>query len=153
MFPPRRLEPAFESSISYNIGTLYMYSHAAAPLTDMLAAWVKSVQTGPRLAPWDQDPINKRVLAAGLRRHPRDKRLALTFNGRLAMGVLPMLQFTTSFTYFIHRERRESVGSFAYALHAIFGHGKRNAAHGRVSSSAPFTRAHSLRQARTSCAS
>ena len=56
--------------------------------------------------------------------HPTDPSLVSIFGGRLAMGVLPMLQFTTSFTYFIHRARRESLGCRPYALHAIFAHGK-----------------------------
>lgn len=40
------------------------------------------------------------------------------------MGVLPMLQFTNSFTYFIHRNRRQSLGAAPYCLHVIFAHGK-----------------------------
>ena len=47
-----------------------------------------------------------------------------TFERTLSLGILPMLQFTTAFTYFIHRERRESLGVPPYSLHAIFAHGK-----------------------------
>ena len=50
--------------------------------------------------------------------------LAEVFRRNLTMGVLPMLQFATSFTYFVHRRRRESLGARAYSLHAIFSHGK-----------------------------
>jgi hypothetical protein len=161
----------------------------------------KDGRTLPGLSPWDQDPINKRVLAKGMQTHPKDPLLALVFNRRLGMGVLPMLQaspspygqlfcftgfllimqqpilprfccggpvvlptegpahpaarmrrtlaspapssapacpsvhhdpfpspptpqFTTSFTFYVQRERRLAVSSFAYSLHAIFAHGK-----------------------------
>jgi hypothetical protein len=40
------------------------------------------------------------------------------------MGVLPMLQFTTSFTYHMFSRRREALGARPYCLHAIFAHGK-----------------------------
>jgi len=36
----------------------------------------------------------------------------------------PCPQFTTSFTFYIHRERRLALSSFGYSLHAIFSHGK-----------------------------
>jgi hypothetical protein len=61
-------------------------------------AWAESVKLDKNgrplrgLSPWDQDPINKRVLARGMQTHPKDPLLALVFNRRLAMGVLPMLQ-------------------------------------------------------------
>ena len=64
----------------------------------------------PKLAIWDQEPINKLVLQRGLRKDSSDTRLARVDSNRLSMGILPMLQFTTSFTYFIHRARRESLG-------------------------------------------
>jgi len=55
---------------------------------------------------------------------PLDRQLVRTFERTLSLGILPMLQFTTAFTYFIHRERRESLGVPPYSLHAIFAHGK-----------------------------
>ena len=40
------------------------------------------------------------------------------------MGVLPMLQFTTAFTYNMFRNRREQLrANPPYCLHAIFAHG------------------------------
>jgi len=39
------------------------------------------------------------------------------------MGVLPMLQFTTSYTYFMQSRRREAARVRPYCLHAIFAHG------------------------------
>ena len=35
-----------------------------------------------------------------------------------------MLQFTTSFTYFMLGKRRQELGAQAYCVHAIFAHGK-----------------------------
>ena len=98
-------------------------------LASLFEAWVGAVRDDEHkgaggLSVWDQAPINDRVLKRGMGRHPTDPSLVSIFGGRLAMGVLPMLQFTTSFTYFIHRARRESVGCRPYALHAIFAHGK-----------------------------
>lgn len=77
------------------------------------------------LAAWDQEPINKQVLQVQLRHDDVDRRLVRVDGGRLVMGVLPMLQFTTSFTYFMHKKRREMIGAAPpYCLHAIFAHGK-----------------------------
>ena len=137
------LEDAYDSSISYNIGVIYMYAgshhqrtgagannaNANASLASLFEAWVGAVRDDEHkgaggLSVWDQAPINDRVLKRGMGRHPTDPALVSIFGGRLAMGVLPMLQFTTSFTYFIHRARRESLGCRPYALHAIFAHGK-----------------------------
>ena len=136
------LEDAYDSSISYNIGVIYMYAgsnhqrtgaganpNANASLASLFEAWVGAVRDDEHkgaggLSVWDQAPINDRVLKRGMGRHPTDPSLVSIFGGRLAMGVLPMLQFTTSFTYFIHRARRESLGCRPYALHAIFAHGK-----------------------------
>ena len=39
------------------------------------------------------------------------------------MGVLPMLQFTTSFTFFIKADLRAHYGARPYSLHAIYSHG------------------------------
>ena len=76
------------------------------------------------LSVWDQAPINDRVLKRGMGRHPTDPSLVSIFGGRLAMGVLPMLQFTTAFTYNMFRRRRASLGvAPPYCLHAIFAHG------------------------------
>jgi len=126
------LEPAYESSISYNIGVIWFCAHALGPLDEMLGRWVVAVggasssssssrsggggggrmkpqthgrrlqwangqsssssssssnggwfgrrllwgNNQPKLAVWDQEPINKQVLQRGLRRDPNDKRLA-----------------------------------------------------------------------------
>ena len=42
---------------------------------------------------------------------------------RLGMGVLPMLQFATAYTYFIQSDLRESLRAQPYSLHAIYSHG------------------------------
>ncbi len=126
------LEPGFASSISYNIGVVYIYSHALARAVPMMRAWVAAVGgeaagASPRLAAWDQEPINKQVLQRGMRPHERDGRLVRVLGagaGGLAMGVLPMLQFTTAFSYFLLHGRREALGARPYCLHAIFAHGK-----------------------------
>ena len=76
------------------------------------------------VAAWDQGPINEVVLREGLERHATDPRLIATFGGRLAMGVLPMLQFTTAFTYFVHQGMRERLAARPFSLHAIYSHGK-----------------------------
>jgi hypothetical protein len=79
---------------------------------------------GAKLASWDQEPINKLVLQRGLTPDPRDRRLVRVDGGRLVMGVLPMLQFTTAFTYNMFRSRRAALGvASPYCLHAIFAHG------------------------------
>lgn len=97
--------------------------------------------TSGGLAAWDQGPINKFVLHG--RSHPHDRALVLIDRAlpspsehhaatdrhshgprvRLAMGVLPMLQFATAFTYFIKADRRMSLGARPYSLHAIYSHG------------------------------
>jgi hypothetical protein len=138
------LEPGFESSISYNIGVIWFAEHAMRELEAMLGRWVVAVGGGAangggngngggdagasgkrtKLASWDQEPINKAVLQVGLRPDPKDRRLVRVDSGRLAMGVLPMLQFTTSFTYHMFSRRREALGARPYCLHAIFAHGK-----------------------------
>lgn len=94
------------------------------------------------LARWDQGPINTFVLHG--RRHPQDPLLVLIdkpltskndgpFAGldrkwrgprvRVGMGVLPMLQFTTAYTYFIQAPLREHTRAKPYSLHAIYTHG------------------------------
>lgn len=130
------LEPGFESSISYNIGVILFCDHALLQLESMVERWVVAVGgVGSRgglfgrggranLAVWDQEPINKQVLQVGLSPDARDRRLVRVDSGRVAMGVLPMLQFTTSFTYHSQRRRRESLRARPYCLHAIFAHGK-----------------------------
>jgi len=137
------LEPGYDSAISYNIGVIWFCAHALEGLEGMVERFMISVggeggsvldQNGKlrkkkvranQLASWDQDPINKEVLQKGLRHDPEDHRLVRVDRGRLAMGVLPMLQFTTSFTYYMHRKRREMIGAAPpYCLHAIFAHGK-----------------------------
>ena len=154
------LENAFDNKISYNIGVLFMYRHAAAQLEGLMGAWARAVveepgqgpqqgakqrgkQKGrsppprsswwggapgkagaPALAAWDQDPINKLVIQRGMVVDPLDRQLVRTFDHTLSLGILPMLQFTTAFTYFIHRDRRESLGVPPFSLHAIFAHGK-----------------------------
>ena len=52
-----------------------------------------------------------------LDRHWREPR------GRLGMGVLPMLLFCTSYTYFIQAELRATTGAQPYSLHAIYSLG------------------------------
>ncbi|KAL1496694.1 hypothetical protein AB1Y20_014288 [Prymnesium parvum] len=42
----------------------------------------------------------------------------------VSLGVLPMLQFATSFTYFMFRRRAQELGARPYCIHAIFAHGK-----------------------------
>ena len=39
------------------------------------------------------------------------------------MGVLPMLQFTTAYTYYIQAALRQHSGSTPFSLHAIYSHG------------------------------
>ena len=93
------------------------------------------------LARWDQGPINSFVLRGA--RHPHDHALVLLDKAlpraddvyaaldrqgsgprvRLGMGVLPMLQFTTAFTYFIQAALREHAGARPFSLHAIYSHG------------------------------
>ena len=93
------------------------------------------------LARWDQGPINSFVLRG--RAHPLDNSLVLLDKAlphaddvyaaldrqgdgprvRLGMGVLPMLQFTTAFTYFIQAALREHSGARPFSLHAIYSHG------------------------------
>ena len=138
------LEPGFESSISYNIGVILFCRHALRQLEDMVGRWVLAVggvyddETSSRpassrlfgrahrpvLAAWDQEPINKQVLQVGLAPDGSDRRLVRVDRGRIAMGVLPMLQFTTAFTYHAQRRRRDSLRARPYCLHAIFAHGK-----------------------------
>ena len=126
------LEPGYESSISYNIGVILFLSHALQKHEEMIGRWVVSVggdsssshSRRGELASWDQEPINKKVLQVGLRSDAEDRRLVRVDSGRLAMGVLPMLQFTTAFTYFMHGKRRESLRARPYCVHAIFAHGK-----------------------------
>ena len=130
------LEPGYESSISYNIGVIYFFRHALRLHEAMITRWVSAVggsggvkagggkAGGKKLATWDQEPINKQVLQVGLSRDAQDPRLVRVDSGKLVMGVLPMLQFTTSFTYYMHRKRRESLRARPYCLHAIFAHGK-----------------------------
>ena len=80
---------------------------------------------GGKLAAWDQEPINKQVLQQGLAPDLHDRRLVRVDRGRLVMGVLPMLQFTTAFTYHMFHRRRADLGvAPPYCLHAIFAHGK-----------------------------
>ena len=145
-FVELELEPGFESSISYNIGVILFCDHALRHLEAMITRWVAAVGgsggggsggggrkgKGPKLAVWDQDPINKQVLQVGLRPDAADKRLVRVDSGRVAMGVLPMLQFTTSFTYYMQRKRRESLRARPYCLHAIFAHGKVSAEWGPI---------------------
>lgn len=139
------LEPGYESAISYNIGVMWFGAHALAALEGMVERFSVAVGGGApasaagavrggramrptHLASWDQEPINKQVLQVQLRHDDQDRRLVRVDRGRVAMGVLPMLQFTTSFTYFMHRKRREMVGAAPpYCLHAIFAHGKETA--------------------------
>ena len=95
------------------------------------------------LARWDQGPINTRVLRGG--RHPEDRVLVLIDRAlpvagdpfadaagrraargprvRLGMGVLPMLQFSNAYTYYIQADLRESLRVRPYSLHAIYSHG------------------------------
>ena len=80
-----------------------------------------------RLVSWDQKPIDS-VLQRGWRPHAHDEKLALVFHGQLALGVFPMLQFTTAFTYFVSRpqlERGHPVLARAppILIHSIFTHG------------------------------
>ena len=146
------LEDAYANKISYNIGVLFMYRHAAARLELLMGAWASAVvdepgqgaqrwggkqrgkQMGrsppprsswwggaprkPALAAWDQEPINKLVIQRGMVVDPQDRLLVSTFERTLSLGILPMLQFTTAFTYFIHRDRRESLGVPPYSPHA-----------------------------------
>ena len=64
------------------------------------------------------------MLQRGLRHDSNDARLVRVDQGRLAMGVLPMLQFTTSFTYYMQQKRRESLRARPYCLHVSFVHCK-----------------------------
>jgi len=89
------------------------------------------------LAGWDQGPINTRVLQRVVT-HPKDRQLALLTPQlpagspsaaaprrlSVSMGVLPMLQFATAFTYYIQGDLSRSIGARPYSLHAIYLHGK-----------------------------
>ena len=115
---------------SINIGVLYAYPHANRSVGALIRAWsaavVESSERGG-LAQWDQGPINQRVLRPGLNAHAADASLAVVGRGRAheaALGILPMLQFSTAFTYFIHAVMRARAGAAAFSLHAIFSHGK-----------------------------
>ena len=115
---------------SINIGVLYAYPHANRSVGALIRAWsaavVESSERGG-LAQWDQGPINQRVLRPGLNAHAADASLAVVGRGRAheaALGILPMLQFSTAFTYFIHAAMRARAGAAAFSLHAIFSHGK-----------------------------
>ena len=93
------------------------------------------------MSSWDQGPINTMVLRGN--KHPKDWSLVLIdrplpppgdeyaslnrrWSGprvRLGMGVLPMLQFATAYTYFIQAGLRSFAGAKPYSLHAIYSHG------------------------------
>jgi hypothetical protein len=123
--PELGLEDAMWAQISFNIGILFLYAHAHGTHGPFLDAWVQSVSVDKEgkplrtLAPWDQEPINRVIKhrgTAGVRgshfaAHATDRRLARVWGGRLVMGVLPMLQFTTSFTFFIQRPHRDELGA------------------------------------------
>ena len=82
------------------------------------SSWWGGAPRKPALAAWDQEPINKLVIQRGMVVDPQDRLLVSTFERTLSLGILPMLQFTTAFTYFIHRDRRESLGVPPYSPHA-----------------------------------
>ena len=110
---------------SLNIGVIFFYKHALRQCEQMIAKWAAVVvdPASGKLSTWDQDPINKHVLQR-TRGHGSDSKLLFLHEFSLSMGVLPMLQFTTSFTYFMLRKRRADLGAVAYCVHAIFAHGK-----------------------------
>eukprot|EP00966_Prymnesium_polylepis_P296855 6858067-Prymnesium_polylepis.2 len=120
------LEHGFNSAYpSLNIGVIFFYAHALPALGALVGAFARSVESPDgTLSGWDQEPINDQVLHAGMRTSPDDRKLVRVFGGRLQLGVLPMLQFATSFTYFMLRRRAAALGARAYCVHAIFAHGK-----------------------------
>ena len=73
-----------------------------------------------------------KVLRPGIVPDEQDSYLASVYGGTTRIGVLPMLQFCTAFTYFIHRSEAAALDAAHAArtaaapisLHAIFSHGK-----------------------------
>jgi hypothetical protein len=118
---------------SYNVGIVMLFASRAAQrdaLAQMLVRWTEATVTSPpharkvKVDSWAQGPINMRVLRRGLRRDEVDPHLGCVFDGRLTLGVLPSLQFTTALTYFSFAPRRAELGVAAFCLHAIFSHGR-----------------------------
>ena len=108
---------------SINIGVFFAYADANASVGALVERWAEAVvdpSTSDGMAAWDQGPINSRVLRPGMGRGgceqagpgsarggwcarpgmPGDSALA-TVHG-VGLGILPMLQFTTAFTYYVH---------------------------------------------------
>ena len=113
------LEGATENAYpSLNIGVIFFYRHALPALSSLLAAFSRSVERSDgSLAQWDQEPINQAVLQPRRRTSPFDRQLVLVHGGRLSLGVLPMLQFTTAFTYFMLKRRAHELGARPYCIH------------------------------------
>ena len=110
---------------SVNIGVLFAYASANRSVAALIGAWADAVvdaTSATGLAAWDQGPINTRVLRPSMRPVPEDRALVRVHG--VGLGILPMLQFTTAFTYFIHAATRARVAAAPFSLHAIFSHGK-----------------------------
>ena len=128
--------PTFQTP-SYNVGIVMLYSGGGrassaqpAAMGAMLRAWTTACITSApgahkvKLDGWAQGPINTKVLRPGLTRDPADTLLARIYSGRLALGVLPSLQFTTALTYFAFEPRRRELRLDMFCVHAIFSHGR-----------------------------
>ena len=109
---------------SINIGVLFAYAGANRSVATLISAWADAVvdTTSGSLVTWDQGPINTKVLRPLMRPLPEDTKLVRVHGAGL--GILPMLQFTTAFTYYIHAATRTRVAAAPFSLHAIFSHGK-----------------------------
>ena len=109
---------------SINIGVLFAYAAANQSVATLIGAWADAVvdEGSGDLAKWDQGPINTKVLRPWMRALPEDAKLGRVHG--VGLGILPMLQFTTAFTYYIHAETRARAAAPPFSLHAIFSHGK-----------------------------
>ena len=135
-------------SLNTGIVVLRASTAANATLRAMLEAWAsathhsdkqsqpKSVKTRCEqkrigngasfcVTTWSQGPINDLVLKrGGGPRLEADQRLAKVWGGRVVLGVLPGLQFTTALSYFVVARRGAASKAPVICVHAIFSHGR-----------------------------
>ena len=119
------LDVMFSAKVSsINIGVLFAYAGANRSVATLIGAWADAVVDGTSgsLVTWDQGPINSKVLRPLMRPLPEDAKLGRVRG--VGLGILPMLQFTTAFTYYIHAATRARAAAVPFSLHAIFSHGK-----------------------------
>ena len=65
------LENAYDNKISYNIGVLFMYSHAAEQLEGLMGAWARAVVQEPGQGPQQQGGGKQRGKQNGRSPPPR----------------------------------------------------------------------------------